>query len=365
MITVNVTNCNATVLVGENTFIIPKSEVIKSDFTALIHACELSENEENVAALTAWLVNAQDLEVVDIIDDLFLHNTKTNKYYFADDTKQLLEIPSLLVDVINDLKKNGIPYTPIVEFFKRLRKNPKYSLPFADLAIESLMNTYLDNDRYVDLINKGWNDEVAYCSSSRTVFTLTKDGNIIGYKKAAFKNHKYNTETGEMIDRYPFSYDEETGVKQTQYPTIAERFKYNIYSKETSKLKQIDENTHYVVGQVVNQSKGQPGFEKEETSLRFYGHGLEIDKYVNATRVKVLIAPETITSFSAKNFDNVASPIFQIIEFANASSETVVNPSDLNVVVSDYCEKYYANQEVEINDQYSKVIERINVVKSI
>lgn len=367
MITTNFTTCNATVVVNNNTFVISLEDANKAEFTALVTACNTADNEENRTALISWLTAAQDADKTEVINDTFLYDKKTDRCYFSDDVKKLFEIPTILVDFVSDLNEDGISATPIINFFKRLRKNPHYSLDFANKALESLMNTYLDGDRHVELIKKGYCDEVAYCDASRTVFTLTSDGNIVAYKSAIFKNHKFDTTTGGMIDRYPTSYDEETGAKIVDYPSVAEAYKFNLVSDKINLLKQIDYNTHYVVGQVINQSKGQPGFEKEETSLRFYGQNYiqKFKKEGNNTYAKVLITPETITSFGAKRIDTVASPIFLITEFEQAPSSAEFNLNELNAVSDDYCKKFYFELKESIDEQHKTLISKIETVTSL
>lgn len=367
MITTNFTTCNATVVVANQTFVISLDDANKAEFTALVSACNASDNEENRNSLIAWLTIAQDSDKTEVINDTFLFDKKTDRCYFTDDTKKLFEIPTILVDFISDLNENGISATPIINFFKRLRKNPHYSLDFANKALESLMNTYLDGDRHVELVKKGYCDEVAYCDASKAVFTLTSDGNVVAYKSAMFKNHKYDTTTGEKIDRYPFSYDEETGKKIVAYPSVAEAYKFSLTSEKINLLKQIDYNNHYVVGQVINQSKGQPGFEKEETSLRFYGQNYiqKFEKQENNTYAKVLITPETITSFGAKRIDNVASPIFLITEFEQAPSSAEIVLTELNAVSDAYCQKFYSDLKESVDNQHKAIVDRIEVVKSL
>ena len=371
MITTNFSTSTATILVNNATFVLSLTQFNSEEVQAAIKAYK-EDQEGNLELLTEVLTKAQDVIEEEVIMDLFVHDLKRDTYYFTDDVNHRFEIPELLVEYIDSIytkSKNMNCVNPIINFFKKLRKNPFYSLDFAYQALEALLNDYNDAELNYKLINLGYATEVAYNESSKAVFTLTEDGKVIAYKSAAFKNHKFDTTTGERIPRFPVSYDEELGTKIVDYPTTAEGYKIRFTGKKYNELQQVGKETFITVGQLVNQSQGQPGFEKEHTSVRFYGieqvknaapdHG-----YDNAMWVKVLIDPATITSFG-KRMDNISSPIFLITEFSQAPSENAIEISKLDEATNAYIDKFISESKESIEVYYNSVKSKISDWESL
>ena len=235
--------------------------------------------------------------------------------------------------------------------------------------MEAILNDYNDQELNYKLLNSGYAVEVAYDNSSKHVFTLTEDGKIVAYKSALFKNHKFDTTTGERIPRFPVSYDEELGYKIVDYPATAEGYKIFFTGKKYNELQQVGKETFFNVGQVVNQSCGQPGFEKEHTSVRFYGFeqvkNAKIERgYDEVMWVKVLIDPVTITSFGAR-MDNISSPIFMITEFSKAPSENTIDVTILDEASKAYVDKFINESKESIEAYYNSVKAKISDWESL
>lgn len=371
MITTNFSTSTATILVNNTTFVLSLNQYKTDEVQAAIKAFK-EDQDSNLELLLAVLTKTQDAIEEEVIMDTFVHDLKRDKYFFKEDTNRRFELPSLLVDYLEEIIEkagNTDIAKPIINMFKKLVKNPFYSISFAYSAMEAILNDYNDQELNYKLLNSGYAVEVAYDNSSKHVFTLTEDGKIVAYKSALFKNHKFDTTTGERIPRFPVSYDEELGYKIVDYPATAEGYKIFFTGKKYNELQQVGKETFFNVGQVVNQSCGQPGFEKEHTSVRFYGFeqvkNAKIERgYDEVMWVKVLIDPVTITSFGAR-MDNISSPIFMITEFSKAPSENTIDVTKLDEASKAYVDKFINESKESIEAYYNSVKAKISDWESL
>lgn len=318
-------NCDlgtTTISLTDKTVNVPNN----ADLKALIDAYNLDQSDEKMAKVVAKLDEIQDVNRIEYwVDDKIKFYVNKDLYFFVDDTSDQYPLTEETVINLAVIAENGGNVDPIINFLKLLRRNPKYTPEFAEDAISVLFSTFNDNKIYNTLVDKGFYNEVAYIQAKTNLFTLTDTGLIVAYKRADFKRHKFNTTTGEMIPRFPFVYDEETGDQIFTYPETAEDFKIYLDSKTINNMATRNENNKYItVGSVIDQRKGQPGFEKDEVSLIF--KGTKVTKNDDDIYVQVLIHPAYINKVSDK-FNSISTPVYYVTKFSFKKSLAEIKPA--------------------------------------
>lgn len=297
-------------------------DIYNAELKALVDAYNGNQSDENLAAILAQIDLSTDVNRTTLLlNGLVKFYVNKNEYYFQDDDVNrypLTEDIVLTLEVIDE--KHG-DIKPIVNFLKLLRRNKNYSPAFAEAALDVIYSSFTSDEIYSKLVNKGYYSEIAYSQSKVNKFTLTNEGLVVAYKKADFKKHKFDKLTGECIDRFPFVFDEETGDKIVTYPTNIDEYKIFLTSKKIDNLQTRKEENKYVkVGSIVDQRKGQVGFEEDEQTLIYKGATIANEP----TFVKVLIHPQFITKFR-KEYDSIYTPVFYITNFYKDGKEIKAN----------------------------------------
>ena len=323
MITTNETDHGTTISIDGNVAIIPTNP----DVNALVQEYQNSPSDENMAKVIAKIDDIQSVNRFELIaNDNVKYYPNKDKYYFSDDNLEEFELTETTVLELEMIVDKGGNIAPIVNFLKLLRRNKNYTPSFAEECLSVITSTITNKKIYNTLVDKGFYREVAYMQANVNLFTLTEDGYVVAYKKADFKRHKFDTKTGERIDRFPFSFDEETGEKLFVYPETAEEFKIYLDSKTIDNLETRGEENKYIkVGSIIDQRKGKPGFEKDEISLIFKGTKVSDE---NKLYVQVLIHPMYINKVSDK-FDSISTAVYYVTKFSFRNSIAEVNHSVL------------------------------------
>lgn len=311
-ITTNINTVAATVVVNNQTVLVPTTDY-NTDLKPLIVAYNATPTDELMAQIMTKIDEINSVNRVDyLLQGEVKYYVNKHKFFFADDDNDVFEISEEVVVTLETLLEDEIDIKPLLNFFKLLRRSANYSVDFSALAMSVIESTFVDGKILTNKLDLGYHSEVAYSAADVNKFTLTDSGLIVAYKKAGFKDHKFDTKTGERICRFPNHYDEETREHIIEYPLTAEDYKIFLASKTIGRLDtRKEENAYVKVGQIVDQRKGKPGFEDDNQSLLFKGNNVkESDIYV-----KVFIHPQFINKFNPK-FDSISSDVFMIDEFS-------------------------------------------------
>lgn len=325
-----------------------------ADLKVLIDEYNLDQSDEKMAKVLAKIDEIQDVNKIEYwLDDKIKFYVNKDLYFFSDDASDQYPLTEDTVINLSVIAENGGNVDPIINFLKLLRRNKRYTPEFAEDAISVLFSTFNDNKIYNTLVDKGFYNEVAYMQAKTNLFTLTDTGLIVAYKKADFKRHKYNTVTGEKIDRFPFVFDEETGIKNFTYPDTAEDYKIYLCSKTIDNMStRKEENKFITVGSIVDQRDGQPGFEKEGTSLIFKGTKVSDE---NEIYVQVLIHPAYINKVSDR-FNSISTPVYYVTKFSFKKSLAEIKPANFIAYANKDWKKTVANNKKNAEEANQKAL---------
>lgn len=132
-------------------------------------------------------------------------------------------MPKGFVDRLNESIEKGIDITPMIKFWVRVLRNPKLTALKLERIINYINATYYDHSMAEELVVKeGLSYEAARARATRRQVPITNEGLMQTYKVSKEKTWKFDPKTGERVDRYEVSFDEETGLKTYKKPEAVE-----------------------------------------------------------------------------------------------------------------------------------------------
>jgi hypothetical protein len=154
--------------------------------------------------------------------DWVMYDQHQGKYYLAVDGEPVttLAMPQSLVDRIIESVDKGIDFMPVVKLWTRFLRNPWLETKgeeFAERFADFVNMTYVRPDVVKDLTEvKGYSEEVAKKLATVYQIKITKEGLLNGYKVSKEIFHKFDAETGEMINRYKRTFNVNTGEIESE-----------------------------------------------------------------------------------------------------------------------------------------------------
>jgi len=189
-----------------------------------------AEKATSVAAVKKVLEKFAPLTVEDFKSTIegaseYLHfNQKTGETFIKfNKVVSNVPLPSQFVDRLNESIEKGIDVLPMVKFFIRTLRNPKLTPTKLDNLCTYINQTYMDSGYAEELMKEhGISLEVAQARATRIQTPITNEGLLQTYKVSREKTRKFDKDTGEYIDRYKATFDEETGLKTYDKPEFVE-----------------------------------------------------------------------------------------------------------------------------------------------
>lgn len=152
------------------------------------------------------------------------HNSNTGKTYLKyNNVVSNVPIPKVLVDRMNEAIEKKIDIMPDVKFIIRALRNPKLTPDKFNRLANYISITYTDPKEYNRLIDEeGLSHEAAVARATTRQTPITEEGLLQTYKVSKEVKHKFDKETGDKVDRYKATFDEDTGLKSYEEPEHAE-----------------------------------------------------------------------------------------------------------------------------------------------
>ena len=144
-------------------------------------------------------------------------NPVTKEFFLKCDGKiSNVPMPQALVDRIYESMDKGIEFMPLIKMWTRWLRNPilieKGGTEFSEKFFNFVNMKYVHPAMMKDLIeNHGLTEEVAEKRATMYQMKITSEGLLNGYKVSREILHKFDTETGEKVDRYKRTFNPDTG----------------------------------------------------------------------------------------------------------------------------------------------------------
>lgn len=227
MIVLNVIGESITGSFNGKSFGVPFDKEVYQQMVSLQKEANEAETVEDVKKV---LEKFEPLTVVDFKQTIegaspYLHfNKHTGETFLMfNNVISNVPMPKGFVDRLNESIEKGIDIEPMVKFWVRTLRNPKLTPKKLDRIINYINSTYLDREYANELMEKeGVSLEVANERATRRQVPITNEGLLQTYKVSNEKTKKYDSKTGELVDRYEVEFDEETGLKTYNKPKFAE-----------------------------------------------------------------------------------------------------------------------------------------------
>lgn len=157
--------------------------------------------------------------------DYLVRDDKSNKFFLKlGDKVSSKALPTALVEMLVEALEKEMSIEPYVKCWAWFLKNPHYSDSKAQYFAKYITTKFVDKAKYKEAVEDGFDHEQALAKATFNDVSITKNGLLSTYKYAQIVKWKYDAATGDRIDRFESSYDEETGVRTVKLPENAEDY---------------------------------------------------------------------------------------------------------------------------------------------
>jgi len=233
MITLNRTGNSITGSYNNSQFGIPFDVDTWNAMVALQQAAEEADSIEQLNEIIS------DFEALTVITDKQYIETECPEIFVSQghfylktgDQISSIAMPQTLVDSITESLDKDINTDPLIKLWTRWLRNPilrkankAYQRDFSERFFTYINSIYVSPEKVASLVEDGYTNELAQELATIGQVSVTKEGLIRTFKVSTEINTKFDTETGETINRYEYEYDEDTGVKKlVSEPTNEDR----------------------------------------------------------------------------------------------------------------------------------------------
>jgi hypothetical protein len=207
--------------IGENSFSVTYDQKLYESLQAFEEKLEnTSGRDEYVAVLeeiSGLLEGVKEEETSTTESKYIRKNQKTGLFYLVwNDTISDVPLPNALAERILESQSKGVDYMPLIKMWVRFLRNPVLRKPgkgmrFAERFFNFVNLKYVHPKLKKELMDKGFSEEVATEKATMYQMKITKEGLLNGYKVSSEILHKFDSETGDMVDRYKRTFNVDTG----------------------------------------------------------------------------------------------------------------------------------------------------------
>ena len=224
MITINVIEGKICGSFGDTPFAVPYTEDVYNEMMNLSSQMEGIESMEDYNDL---LEEFKPLTVVDYSSTIEsecpnVHvNPATGEFFLKNEgVVSSIPMPKALVDRLYDSMDKGISTEPLIKMWTRWLRNPvlakkskdergvEFSSKFFNFVNMMYVHPTLKNQLMEE---EGLSESIAEERATMYQMKITREGLLNGYKVSSEVMHKYDTESGEQVDRYARTFDPNTG----------------------------------------------------------------------------------------------------------------------------------------------------------
>ena len=212
--------------VGEDSFSVTYNQELYESLQTFEGKLEsTSGRDEYVAVLeeiNGFLEEVKEEETSTTESKYIRKNQKTGLFYLVwNDTISDVPLPNALAERILESQSKGVDYMPLIKMWVRFLRNPVLrksgkGMRFAERFFNFVNLKYVHPKLKKELMDKGFSEEVATEKATMYQMKITKEGLLNGYKVSSEILHKFDAETGEMVDRYKRTFNVDTGEIESE-----------------------------------------------------------------------------------------------------------------------------------------------------
>jgi|TARA_R110002167_G_scaffold9873_17_gene45537 hypothetical protein len=221
MIHVSIIDDNLVGSYGDKPFSVPVDLDLYEELVELADVANAAPTMEQYnACLDTFegLIQVDYTKVIEHGANGLIHINPATKEFFLCHNKKVSNVPmpQALVDRIYDSIDQRIDFMPLIKMWTRWLRNPilmeKGGTDFSNRFFNFVNMKYVHPKLKAELMEEhGLTEEVASRRATMYQMKITQEGLLNGYKVSSEVLHKYDTETGEEVDRYKRTFNPNTG----------------------------------------------------------------------------------------------------------------------------------------------------------
>jgi hypothetical protein len=229
MISINVIEEKIVGSYGETAFSVPFSKETYDKMVELQTTADSATTMEEYKACLEAFAMLTEVDVNEYIQSKceYIYMSELTGQFFlkTKDVISNIPMPSALVDRIHESIDKGLDFMPLIKMWTRWLRNPILHKKMKEGRGVEFSNRFFNfvNLQYVhpalkkDLMEKhGYSEEIAEKRATMYQMKITKEGLLNGYKVSREIFHKFDTETGEIVDRYKRTFNADTGEIESE-----------------------------------------------------------------------------------------------------------------------------------------------------
>lgn len=229
MISLNVIDGNIVGSYGEKTFSVTYTEELYNQMQELAKKADRAETMDELRAILDTFDGLAVEDYTQVIQDKCEHiyvNKATGEFFLkTGDVVSNIPMPAALVERIYESMDMGLDFMPLIKMWTRWLRNPILwkkmhqgtGVEFSTRFFNFINLKYVHPVLYKELTEeKGLSHEVAEKKATMYQMKITKEGLLNGYKVSTEVLHKFDAETGEVVDRYKRTFNVDTGEIESE-----------------------------------------------------------------------------------------------------------------------------------------------------
>ena len=229
MISLNVIDGNIVGSYGEKSFSVTYTEKLYEQMQELAKKADRVETMDELKAILDTFDGLAVEDYTKLIEDKceFIYvNQATGQFFLkTGDVISNIPMPTALVERIYESMDMGLDFMPLVKMWTRWLRNPilwkkmhkKTGEEFSTRFFNFINLKYVHPVLYKELTEeKGLSPDVAIKKATMYQMKITKEGLLNGYKVSTEVLHKFDAESGELVDRYKRTFNVDTGEIESE-----------------------------------------------------------------------------------------------------------------------------------------------------
>jgi hypothetical protein len=229
MISLNVIDGNIVGSYGEKSFSVKYTEELYKQMSELAKKADSANTMDELKGILDTFDSLAVEDYTELIQDKCEHiyvNSTTGEFFLkTGDVVSNVPMPKALVERIYESMDMGLDFMPLIKMWTRWLRNPILwkkmhngtGVEFSERFFNFINLKYVHPVLFKELVEeKGLSDEVAEKKATMYQMKITKEGLLNGYKVSSEVLHKFDAETGEVVDRYARTFNVDTGEIESE-----------------------------------------------------------------------------------------------------------------------------------------------------
>lgn len=229
MISLNVIDGNIVGSYGEKSFSVKYKEELYNQMQELAKKADRVETMDELRGILDTFDGLAVEDYTELIQDKCEHiyvNSTTGEFFLkTGEVVSNIPMPSALVERIYESMDMGLDFMPLIKMWTRWLRNPILwkkmhagtGVEFSERFFNFINLKYVHPVLFKELVEeKGLNEDVAAKKATMYQMKITKEGLLNGYKVSSEVLHKFDAETGEVVDRYARTFNVDTGEIESE-----------------------------------------------------------------------------------------------------------------------------------------------------